>query len=119
MMAVIFEVTPAPGQRGVYLDAAAALKPMLAQIDGVVSIERFESLSALGKLLSLSFLRDEEAVAGASMRRTAAHRRQGATMCLPTTDCAWRLLCVTMVCTAGRRRLPIPARRMAERAQFL
>ena len=63
MMAVIFEVTPAPGQRGAYLEAAAALKPLLAQIDGFVSIERFESLSAPGKLLSLSLWRDEEAVA--------------------------------------------------------
>jgi heme-degrading monooxygenase HmoA len=72
MMAVIFEVTPAPGQRSAYLDAAAALKPLLAQIDGFVSIERFESLSAPGKLLSLSFWRDEEAVA--RWRQQEAHR---------------------------------------------
>jgi heme-degrading monooxygenase HmoA len=72
MMAVIFEVTPAPGQRGAYLDAAAALKPLLAQIDGFVSIERFESLSESGKLLSLSFWRDEEVVA--RWRQQEAHR---------------------------------------------
>lgn len=72
MMAVIFEVTPTPGQRSAYLDAAAALKPLLAQIDGFVSIERFESLSAPGKLLSLSFWRDEEAVA--RWRQLEAHR---------------------------------------------
>lgn len=72
MMAVIFEVTPAPGQRSAYLDAAAALKPLLAQIDGFVSIERFESLSAPGKLLSLSFWHDEEAVA--RWRQQEAHR---------------------------------------------
>ena len=72
MMAVIFEVTPAPGQRGAYQDAAAALKPLLAQIDGFVSIERFESLSAPGKLLSLSLWRDEEAVA--RWRQQEAHR---------------------------------------------
>lgn len=72
MMAVIFEVTPAPGQRSPYLDAAAALKPLLAQIDGFVSIERFESLSAPGKLLSLSFWRDEEAVA--RWRQQEVHR---------------------------------------------
>jgi len=71
-MAVIFEVTPAPGQRSAYLDAAAALKPLLAQIDGFVSIERFESLSEPGKLLSLSFWRDEEAVA--RWRQQEAHR---------------------------------------------
>lgn len=72
MMAVIFEVTLAPGQRSAYLDAAAALKPLLAQIDGFVSIERFESLSAPGKLLSLSFWRDEEALA--RWRQQEAHR---------------------------------------------
>ena len=72
MMAVIFEMTPAPGPRSAYLEAAAALKPLLAQIDGFVSIERFESLSAPGKLLSLSFWRDEEAVA--RWRQQEAHR---------------------------------------------
>lgn len=98
MMAVIFEATPAPGQRGAYLDAAAALKPLLAQIDGFVSIERFESLSEPGKLLSLAFWRDEEAVA--CQRQLEAHRstqaawRPGATRCLPTTGCARRRWCV-------------------------
>lgn len=72
MMAVIFEVQPAPGQQDVYLGAAAALRPLLEQIDGFISIERFESLSAPGKLLSLSFWRDEEAVA--QWRQTEAHR---------------------------------------------
>ena len=72
MMAVIFEVLPAPGQRSAYLDAAAQLKPLLAQIDGFVSIERFESLATPGKLLSLSFWRDEESVA--RWRRQEAHR---------------------------------------------
>ena len=72
MMAVIFEVQPAPGQRGAYLDAAAALRPLLEQIDGFVSIERFESLSEPGKLLSLSFWRDEAAVA--RWRQAEAHR---------------------------------------------
>jgi heme-degrading monooxygenase HmoA len=44
------------------IDLAAALAPDLAQVDGFVSIERFESLSEPGKLLSLSFWRDEAAV---------------------------------------------------------
>lgn len=72
MMAVIFEVTPAPGQQDAYLGAAAALRPVLEQVDGFISIERFESLSAPGKLLSLSFWRDEEAVA--RWRQQEAHR---------------------------------------------
>jgi len=72
MMAVIFEVEPAPGQRDAYLGAAAALRPLLEQVDGFVSIERFESLSTPGKLLSLSFWRDEAAVA--RWRQMEAHR---------------------------------------------
>jgi heme-degrading monooxygenase HmoA len=63
MIAVIFEVWPAEGRRQAYLDLAAALRPQLEQIDGFISVERFESLYEPGKILSLSFFRDEEAVA--------------------------------------------------------
>lgn len=62
MIAVIFEVVPRAGQRQAYLDAAASLREQLSTIDGFVSIERFESLAQPGKLLSLSFWRDEDAV---------------------------------------------------------
>jgi heme-degrading monooxygenase HmoA len=72
MMAVIFEVQPAPGQQDAYLQAAAALRPLLEQVDGFISIERFESLSEPGRLLSLSFWRDEAAVA--QWRQVEAHR---------------------------------------------
>src|SRR5688572_14349365 len=62
MIAVIFEVAPAPGQMTAYLDTAAALRPSLQDIDGFISIERFQSLSDPGRILSLSFWRDEAAV---------------------------------------------------------
>lgn len=62
MIAVIFEVVPREGQQDAYLAAAASLRERLAAIDGFVSVERFQSLSNPGKLLSLSFWRDEEAV---------------------------------------------------------
>jgi heme-degrading monooxygenase HmoA len=62
MIAVIFEAEPNPGQKDAYLDAAAELRPLLAEADGFVSIERFESLTQPGKILSLSFWRDEAAV---------------------------------------------------------
>ena len=62
MIAVIFEVTPAPGRKQEYLDLAASLRPELEQTDGFISIERFASLTNEGKVLSLSFWRDEEAV---------------------------------------------------------
>lgn len=62
MIAVIFEVWPADGRAPEYLDIAAELRPLLDEIDGFISIERFESLSEQGKILSLSFWRDEEAL---------------------------------------------------------
>lgn len=73
MIAVIFEVWPAPGQAGAYLELAAALRDELATIDGFLSVERFQSLGAPEKLLSLSFWRDEAAVA--RWRNLAAHRQ--------------------------------------------
>ena len=72
MIAVIFEVWPQPGRREEYLALAAALRRELERIDGFVSVERFESLSEPGKLLSLSLWRDEAALA--TWRNLAAHR---------------------------------------------
>ena len=73
MFAVIFEVLPRDGQRDAYLDAAALLKHRLENIEGFLSIDRFESLSQPGKLLSLSFWRDEDAV---RLWRTLDEHRQ-------------------------------------------
>ena len=72
MIAVIFEVSPAEGEMGRYLDLAAALRADLEQTDGFISVERFESLSTPGKLLSLSIFRDEAAVA--AWRNRPGHR---------------------------------------------
>ena len=72
MIAVIFEVVPSEGRRQDYLEIAAALRPQLERIDGFISIERFESLTQPGKVLSLSFWRDEQAVA--AWRGLEAHR---------------------------------------------
>jgi heme-degrading monooxygenase HmoA len=62
MIAVIFELTPAPGRKQEYFDLAAGLAADLKAIDGFLSIERFESVSNPGRFVSLSFWRDEEAV---------------------------------------------------------
>jgi len=72
MIAVIFEVWPAEGRSAEYLDLAAALRPELQKVDGFVSIERFQSLTEPGKILSLSFWRDEAAIA--SWRALESHR---------------------------------------------
>jgi heme-degrading monooxygenase HmoA len=73
MIAVIFEVWPHSEHKQQYLDIAARLRPLLERIDGFISIERFESLSEPGKILSLSFFRDEKAVE--AWRNTEAHRQ--------------------------------------------
>jgi heme-degrading monooxygenase HmoA len=72
MIAVIFEVVPSAEGRPAYLEHAARLKPILEQMDGFISVERFQSLSNPDKLLSLSFWRDEEAVKG--WREQGEHR---------------------------------------------
>jgi heme-degrading monooxygenase HmoA len=72
MIGVIFEVWPAEGRRHEYLELAAELRPLLERIDGFIAVERFESLTEAGKLLSLSFFRDEEAVT--RWRSVAEHR---------------------------------------------
>jgi heme-degrading monooxygenase HmoA len=72
MIAVIFEVWPKADRRQEYLELAAALRGELEEIDGFVSVERFESLSEPGKLLSLSVWRDEAALT--AWRNLAAHR---------------------------------------------
>lgn len=62
MIAMIFEVWPKPEHKQQYLDIAAELRALLVQIDGFISIERFESLYEPGKILSLGFFQDEAAV---------------------------------------------------------
>jgi len=90
MIAIIFEVWPADGRRQEYLDIAASLRPLLEEIDGFISIERFESLAEPGKILSLSFFRDEQAVA--EWRALEAHRKRkpgGVPPSSRTTDYVW------------------------------
>ena len=72
MIAVIFEVWPTEGRTQDYLDLAAALRDDLSTIDGFLSVERFRSLGDHGKLLSLSFWRDEAAVR--AWRERPSHR---------------------------------------------
>lgn len=72
MIAVIFEVRPAAGEKDHYLALAAALRSDLETADGFISVERFQSLTDPDKLLSISFWRDEEAVR--AWRNRPAHR---------------------------------------------
>ena len=72
MIAVIFEVMPAPGRKQDYLDIAAAMRPMVEEVEGFLSVERFQSLTNPDKLLSVSFFEDEAAID--RWRQLAAHR---------------------------------------------
>lgn len=72
MIAVLFEARAREGQQEAYLSIAASLRPELEKIDGFIAIERFQSLSEPGKVLSLSWWRDEAAIA--AWRRFEEHR---------------------------------------------
>lgn len=72
MIAVIFEVMPADGRRDEYLGIAAELRPLLEEIEGFISVERFQSLTDPKKVLSISFFEDAEALE--RWRNLEAHR---------------------------------------------
>ena len=73
MIAVIFEFWPREGQTERYLDMAGEMRREVEQIDGFLSVERFQSLSDPDRVLSLSFWRDEEALT--AWRNTEEHRQ--------------------------------------------
>jgi len=73
MIAVIFEVWINPEHKPDYMEQAAKLKDILENIDGFISVERFQSLIEPDKILSLSFFRDEDAVN--EWRNTVEHRQ--------------------------------------------
>lgn len=72
MIAVIFEVRPAEGRKADYLDISAEMRPMLDEVEGFISVERFQSLNDPRRILSLSFFEDEDAIA--RWRNLSAHR---------------------------------------------
>ena len=72
MIAIIFEVIPAEGRKDEYLDIAATMRSMVEQVEGFISVERFQSLTNPDKLLSISFFEDENAVE--RWRQLSAHR---------------------------------------------
>ncbi|AWS50859.1 MULTISPECIES: antibiotic biosynthesis monooxygenase family protein [Providencia] len=62
MIAVIFEAIPVPEQKNRYFELAGQLKSELMRIEGFISVERFQSITTEGKILSLSWWETEEAV---------------------------------------------------------
>jgi len=70
MFVVVFEVEPKEGREQDYLDLAAQLKPEVEEIDGFISVERFKSVAKPGRLVSVSYWRDED-----SVKRWREHNR--------------------------------------------
>ncbi len=73
MVAVIFEATPGEGKKDEYFSIAEKLRPELNKIPGFISIERFQSVANPGKILSLSFWKDEESIT--QWRNIEMHRQ--------------------------------------------
>jgi len=108
MIAVIFEVWPADGRRESYLDHAARLRPELEKIDGFIYVERFQSITDPGKMLSLSFWRDEASVA--QWRNHEQHRAtQAAGRSGVFRDYRLRVAAVVRDYGMGERREQAPA----------
>ena len=62
MIAVLFEVTLKSSHKEQYFSIAASLKANLSEVEGFISVERFQSLTDTNKYLSLSFWQDELAI---------------------------------------------------------
>ena len=110
MIVVIFEVWPVANRAREYFNIAVELKPRLQEIDGFISIERFESLVTKGKYLSLSFWRDEEAIR--AWRNLEVHRQAQATgheSVFADTGYALHRSSGTTAWTSGARRLTTAA----------
>lgn len=69
---VLFEVKPTKEGAAKYLELAAILKPMLEEIPGFISAERFMSINEEGKILSMNIWEDEKALE--EWRNVVEHR---------------------------------------------
>lgn len=63
MIALFFELTPGTGKQGQYLDIASALRPALDENGGLVFLDRYQSLTRPGVLLSHQLWSDEASLA--------------------------------------------------------
>lgn len=70
--AVIFEVYPEGNGKEEYLKIANRLNAELQKMPGIISVERFQSLTNKGKILSLSYWEDENSIN--NWRNKMAHR---------------------------------------------
>lgn len=73
MIVMVFEFNVAPEEYESYLKESADLRQHLAEIDGFISVERFESQTAPGRFVAIGYFESEEAVT--RWRNLPAHRR--------------------------------------------
>ena len=73
MIAIIFEVFPKSSKKDEYLRLAAEMRSLVDQIEGFISVERFQSITNPNKLLSISLFDNEAAVE--EWRNLSAHRK--------------------------------------------
>ncbi len=73
MHALFFEVRPKPGHLKHYFAHVDILKPVLAQHDGLIFLDRYASLTDKDVLLSHQLWEDEAAIV--AWRRDSVHRR--------------------------------------------
>nr|WP_321256619.1 antibiotic biosynthesis monooxygenase [uncultured Pseudodesulfovibrio sp.] len=62
MYAVMFEVHPTKKGTAEYFEIAGNIRGFLAEQDGFISIERFQSMNEEGKVLSLSYWDSEKSI---------------------------------------------------------
>jgi len=72
MIAVLFESWPKQGKSELYLDMGQRMNALAESVDGFISIERFKSVNNEGKMLAVSYWKDEDAVA--RFRNLVDHR---------------------------------------------
>lgn len=72
VLVVLGEIWVADGGEQEYLALAEGLRDAVSRIDGFIAMERFTSVSEVGKIMSVSYWRDEEAVA--AFRNLPANR---------------------------------------------
>jgi hypothetical protein len=85
-------------------DTTAGLKPLFDKSDGFISIACFERLTQRGKVLSLSFFRDEMAVAAwRSLESIGRTKAQVEAVSSRTIVCALRPPYATMGCSSASR----------------
>lgn len=73
MIVMVFEFNVEPEQYDAYLAESAGLRQHLAEIDGFISVERFESQVTPGRFVAIGYFETEDAVT--QWRNLPAHRR--------------------------------------------